>query len=55
VIWLYIVAAMVLGGGAFTVVRRKKLTEARLAADALSAERAAIAATAQAEAAALTS
>jgi ribonuclease Y len=55
VIWLYIVAALILSSGAFLVVRRKKQTEARLAADALSAELAAIAATAQAEAAALSS
>src|SRR4051794_5652967 len=55
VLLLYIGAALVLGGGAFAVVRRQKLLAARLQQEALSAEVAAIAATARAEAAALVS
>src|SRR5262250_597005 len=55
VFFLYIAAALILGGGAFTVVRRRKLLDARLREEALSAEVAAIRATARAEAAALVS
>ena len=51
VLLLYIAAAVVLGGGAFAVVRRQKLLAARLQQEALSAEVAAIRATARAEAA----
>ena len=50
VLLLYIAAALVLGGGAFAVVRRQKLLAARLQQEALSAEVAAIRATARAEA-----
>ncbi len=52
---LYIVAALVLGGGAFAVVRRQKLLAARLQKEALAAEVAAIQATARAESAAAVS
>jgi ribonuclease Y len=52
VFFLYLIAALVLGGGAFSVVRKKLLARARLAADALEAEVQAIRATARAEAAA---
>ncbi len=52
VLLLYIGAALVLGGGAFTVVRRRKLLDARLREEALAAEIAAIAATGRAEASA---
>src|SRR5690242_7616847 len=55
VLGLYIVAAAILGGGAFAIVRRKRLTAARLAQQALTAEVEAIKATARAEAAALVS
>lgn len=51
--FLYLVAAAILGGGAFAIARRKQLTAARLAQQALSAEVEAIKATARAEAAAL--
>jgi ribonuclease Y len=50
VLLLYIVAALVLGGGAFAVVRRQKQLAARLQKERLSAEIAAIQATARAEA-----
>jgi ribonuclease Y len=50
---IYVAAALVLGGGAFLVVRRRRLIDARLRAQALSAEVEAISATARAEAAAL--
>ena len=52
---LYVVAALILGGGAFAVVRRRKLLDARLREEALAAEIAAIAATGKAEAAAAVS
>jgi ribonuclease Y len=55
VLLIYIAAALVLGGGAFAVVRRRKLGDARLRDEALSAEIAAIQATARAEAAAAVS
>jgi ribonucrease Y len=55
VLLLYIVAAAILGGGAFAIVRRQRLTAARIAQRALSAEVEAIKATARAEAATLVS
>jgi len=55
VLLLYIGAALVLGGGAFALMRRRRLLDARLREEALSAEVAAIRATARAEANAIVS
>lgn len=49
---IYILAALVLGGGAFALVRRRRMLDAELKAKALSAEVEAIRETARAEAAA---